>query len=53
MTQHALFEVSKISPHDLVVESNHRIANHLASLAAILRRADERGARRSRSHVTQ
>jgi two-component sensor histidine kinase len=38
MTQHALFEAPEISPYDLVVESNHRIANHLASLAAILRR---------------
>src|SRR5471032_1120168 len=38
MTQHALFEAPEVSPHDLVGESNHRIANHLASLAAILRR---------------
>lgn len=38
MTQHARYEVPEISPHGLIAESNHRIANHLASLAAILRR---------------
>ncbi len=48
MTQHALFEVPEVSPRDLVFEFNHRIANHLASLTAILRRPRARW-RRTRS----
>jgi two-component sensor histidine kinase len=38
MTKHDSVEDPPIRPLDLVIESNHRIANHLSALALILRR---------------